>query len=120
VEAAVRRTAVVSSGENVADVLRVTGPAPLPDVRGDGVVARQRGLPGKPAPEAFLAAAADPGALSGVSAGRAGEFAFVIGVDRVGNGHGDALRSHGADIVVTDLAQLLDEGRARIDDDPHP
>jgi beta-phosphoglucomutase-like phosphatase (HAD superfamily) len=116
---------------NAAEVLAATGPAPLPAPRVDGVVARQRDLPGRPAPDPFLAGAADLGAgheaaavfedaLSGVSAGRAGKFAFVIGVDRVGNGHGDALRSHGADLVVTDLAQLLDDGGPRFDDDPHP
>jgi beta-phosphoglucomutase-like phosphatase (HAD superfamily) len=46
-------------------------------------------------------------ALSGVEAGRAGKFGLVIGVDREGAGHGDALRQHGADIVVTDLGELV-------------
>jgi beta-phosphoglucomutase-like phosphatase (HAD superfamily) len=46
-------------------------------------------------------------ALAGVAAGRAGGFAFVVGVDRTGQA--DALREHGAHIVVTDLAQLLEE-----------
>ena len=45
-------------------------------------------------------------ALAGVAAGRAGGFGFVVGVDRVGQA--DALRAHGADVVVTDLADLLD------------
>ena len=44
-------------------------------------------------------------ALAGVEAGRAGAFAFVVGVDRVG--HAEALKQHGADVVVTDLADLL-------------
>ena len=44
-------------------------------------------------------------ALAGVEAGRAGHFGYVIGVDRVG--HADALSSHGADVVVADLAELL-------------
>jgi len=44
-------------------------------------------------------------ALAGVAAGRAGNFGYVVGVDRVG--HADALRRHGADTVVTDLAELL-------------
>jgi beta-phosphoglucomutase family hydrolase len=129
VRAAGLRTAVVSSSANALDVLQVTGLARLLDARVDGVVARQRGLPGKPAPDMFLAGAQelDAGpdqavvyedALSGVSAGRAGKFASVIGVDRVGNGHGDALRSHGADIVVTDLAELLDRRETGNDDDP--
>jgi beta-phosphoglucomutase-like phosphatase (HAD superfamily) len=42
-----------------------------------------------------------------VQAGRAGKFGIVIGVDRVGQA--DALRSHGADIVVKDLAELLSD-----------
>jgi hypothetical protein len=45
-------------------------------------------------------------ALAGVAAGRAGGFGFVVGVDRTG--HADALRTHGADVVVSDLTQLLD------------
>ena len=45
-------------------------------------------------------------ALSGVEAGRAGHFGYVVGVDRVG--HGKELRRHGADAVVTDLADLLE------------
>jgi beta-phosphoglucomutase-like phosphatase (HAD superfamily) len=44
-------------------------------------------------------------ALAGVEAGRAGGFAFVVGVDRVGQA--DELREHGASVVVDDLADLL-------------
>lgn len=110
------RTAVVSSSANTADVLRVTGIADLFDARIDGVVARERHLPGKPAPDTFLAGAAAldvparrtavfEDALAGVEAGRAGGFAVVVGVDRVGQG--EALRSHGADVVVRDLAELI-------------
>ena len=44
-------------------------------------------------------------ALAGVEAGRAGNFGFVVGVDRVGQR--EALLEHGADIVVDDLAELL-------------
>lgn len=109
-------TAVVSSSANTAAVLHVTGLTGLFDARIDGVVAAQRHLAGKPAPDTFLAGAADLGvraseaavfedALAGVEAGHAGGFALVVGVDRVG--HGDALREHGADVVVTDLTQLL-------------
>jgi beta-phosphoglucomutase-like phosphatase (HAD superfamily) len=83
----------------------------------DGVVAERDGLKGKPAPDTFLAAAHALGsspaeaavfedALAGVEAGRAGGFGFVVGVDRVGQA--DALRQHGADVVVADLADLLD------------
>jgi beta-phosphoglucomutase family hydrolase len=109
-------TACVSSSANAAQVLAVAGLAGLIDHRLDGVVAKQRGLPGKPAPDTFLAAAADLGvakeaavvfedALAGVQSGRAGGFGFVVGVDRVG--HADALRQHGADVVVQDLSELL-------------
>lgn len=116
VRAAGLSTAVVSSSANTEAVLRVTGLEDLFDLRVDGVVAAERGLPGKPAPDTFLAAAADLGipptaaavfedALAGVEAGRAGGFALVVGVDRVGQAV--ALREHGADIVVQDLAELL-------------
>jgi len=109
-------TACVSSSANAEQVLEVAGLNDLIDHRVDGVVAKQRGLPGKPAPDTFLAAAADLGvpkeqavvfedALAGVESGRAGGFGFVVGVDRVG--HADALREHGADIVVQDLGELL-------------
>ena len=109
--------AVVSSSANTLDVLRSAGIGDLFDVRIDGLVAEERGLRGKPAPDTFLAAAADLGvdrreavvfedALAGVAAGRAGGFGYVIGVDRVGQA--DALKEHGADIVVKDLAELLD------------
>jgi len=109
--------AVVSSSTNCADVLVAAGLADLFEQRIDGVVAEQRQLHGKPAPDTFLAGAralgVQPGeaavfedALAGVEAGRAGGFGFVIGVDRVGQA--EALREHGADLVVTDLAELLD------------
>ena len=110
-------TAVVSSSANAELVLRVAGLADLIDHRVDGVVAKQRRLPGKPAPDTFLAAAADldvpkeqavvfEDALAGVEAGRAGGFGLVVGVDRVGQAK--ALHEHGADVVVADLADLLD------------
>ncbi|MEQ3549292.1 beta-phosphoglucomutase family hydrolase [Pseudonocardia nematodicida] len=110
-------TAVVSSSANAEQILRVTGLETFIDHRVDGVTARERGLPGKPAPDTFLAAAADldvaksaavvfEDALAGVQAGRAGGFGAVIGVDRLDQS--DALRSHGADVVVTDLADLLE------------
>lgn len=115
------RTAVVSSSANTVQVLRVAGLTDLFDARIDGLIAQQRGLPGKPAPDTFLAGAEEVGttpehaavfedALAGVAAGRAGAFAMVIGVDRIDDGeHGPELRKHGADIVVTDLDELLDK-----------
>ena len=117
VRAAGLRTAIVSSSANTVDVLNAAGIADLFDTRVDGVVAGERHLAGKPAPDTFLAAAHDLGvppaqaavfedAQSGVAAGHAGHFALVVGVDRVGQA--EELRKHGADIVVTDLAELLD------------
>jgi beta-phosphoglucomutase family hydrolase len=113
------RRAVVSSSTNCHDVLVAAGIADLFELRVDGVVAEREHLKGKPAPDTFLAAArklgAEPGAavvfedaLAGVESGRAGNFGCVVGVDRVGQA--DALREHGADIVVKDLADLLDDG----------
>ena len=114
-EAGLRR-AVVSSSANTRAVLELTGLDVYVEVRVDGVTLRDEHLPGKPAPDAFLRAAelldVAPGdaavfedALSGVAAGRAGGFGLVVGVDRTG--HSDALRRSGADIVVTDLGELL-------------
>lgn len=113
------RTAIVSSSANTRDVLRSIKAEHLFDVRVDGVVAAERGLPGKPHPDTFLAAARDLGvnpsraavfedALAGMDAGRSGHFGYVVGVDRVGQT--DALYAHGADRVVKDLAEL--EGNA--------
>jgi beta-phosphoglucomutase family hydrolase len=110
------RTAVVSSSANTVRVLNAAGIAGLFDTRIDGVIAKQRGLAGKPAPDTFLAGAQDLGvpparaavfedALAGVEAGRAGHFARVVGVDRTGQAK--ELAEHGADIVVRDLEELL-------------
>ncbi|GAA2101886.1 beta-phosphoglucomutase family hydrolase [Actinomadura alba] len=111
------RTAVVSSSANTAQVLEAAGITGLFEARIDGLVAQERGLPGKPAPDMFLAGAEALGvrpdqaavfedALAGVAAGRAGGFGLVVGVDRAGQA--DRLREHGADIVVPDLAALLE------------
>jgi beta-phosphoglucomutase family hydrolase len=110
------RRAVVSSSANTQEVLRVAGIDDLFEARIDGVVAEQRHLQGKPAPDTFLAAARALGvepsqaavfedALAGVQAGHAGHFGCVVGVDRGGAAEG--LREHGADIVVGDLSELL-------------
>jgi beta-phosphoglucomutase family hydrolase len=109
--------AVVSSSRNCREVLAAARIDDLFEERIDGVVAEREHLKGKPAPDTFLAAAralgVAPGqaavfedALAGVAAGRAGGFACVVGVDRVGEA--EELREHGADIVVSDLAELLD------------
>ncbi len=110
------RRAVVSASANCQDVLIAAGIADLLEARVDGVVAREQSLPGKPAPDTFLYGAklldtapencaVFEDALAGVAAGKAGGFGIVVGVDRVGQA--DALRAHGADIVVQDLADLL-------------
>ena len=117
-------TAIVSSSANTQQVLDAAGIANLFDVRVDALAAKQRGLRGKPAPDTFLAAAQDlkvpaahaivfEDALAGVAAGRAGHFALVVGVDRVGQA--EALHEHGADVVVEDLGGPAEPGRARQD-----
>lgn len=111
------RTAVVSSSANAEAVLKAAGIDHLFEARVDGVVSRDLDLPGKPNPDIFLEAARRLGvepaqavvvedATSGVEAGRRGDFGLVVGVDR----HGDPqpLLDHGADLVVSDLAELLD------------
>jgi beta-phosphoglucomutase family hydrolase len=115
-EAGLRR-AVVSSSSNCRDVLAAAGIEELLEARIDGIVAEREHLRGKPAPDTFLAGARALGvepaeaavfedALAGVAAGRAGSFGCVIGVDRVGQA--EALRQHGADLVVSDLAMLVE------------
>ena len=110
------RCAVVSASANCRAVLAAAGIAELFDEIVDGVVAAREHLRGKPAPDMFLAGARIVGiapgeaavfedALAGVAAGRAGGFGLVVGVDRIGQA--GALRAHGADIVVSDLAELL-------------
>ncbi|ETW25435.1 beta-phosphoglucomutase family hydrolase [Mycobacterium gastri] len=108
--------AVVSSSANTRDVLEITGLDRFVQQRVDGVRLRDEHIAGKPSPDSFLRGAqlldADPDtaavfedALSGVQAGRAGNFGFVVGVDRVGQA--EDLRRNGADVVVNDLAELL-------------
>lgn len=110
------RTAVVSSSANTEQILDQAGIGDRFDARVDGVTIAQERLKGKPAPDSFLrgaelvgvppaAAAVFEDALAGVAAGRAGGFAVTVGVDR--HGEPDALREHGADVVVSDLAELL-------------
>jgi HAD superfamily hydrolase (TIGR01509 family) len=116
VTAAGLAVAVVSSSANTREVLEVTGLDKFVQQRVDGVTMREQHIAGKPAPDSFLRAAELLGvtpaeaavfedALAGVEAGRRGHFGFVVGVDRVGQG--EALRRNGADVVVTDLAELL-------------
>jgi beta-phosphoglucomutase family hydrolase len=110
-------TAIVSASANTQQVLHSAGIEDLFDTRIDGVIAKDRGLRGKPAPDSFLAAAealkVPPAhavvfedAQAGVAAGHVGHFALVVGVDRVGQAA--ELKAHGADIVVKDLSELLE------------
>ncbi len=112
------RRAVVSSSTNCRDVLKAAGILELFEEIVDGHVAEREHLNGKPAPDTFLAGARALGvgpdravvyedALAGVQAGRSGNFAYVVGVDRVGQA--DALKQHGASVVVQDLAELLQD-----------
>ena len=110
------KLAVVTSSRHCDEVLAAARMQGVFDAKVDGNVAHAKGLTGKPAPDTYLEAArmleaAPPhsavyeDALAGVQAGRAGGFGMVIGVDRAGQA--DALRAHGADIVVKDLADLM-------------
>jgi beta-phosphoglucomutase family hydrolase len=111
------RRAVVSSSTNARDVLTAAGILDLFEKIIDGHTTEREHLDGKPAPDTYLAGARAVGvgpdraavyedALAGVESGRAGNFAFVVGVDRVGQA--EALKDHGADVVVQDLSELLD------------
>jgi beta-phosphoglucomutase family hydrolase len=108
--------AVVSSSANTKSVLKVVGIEDLFETVVDGVVTEEKHLKGKPAPDTYLAGAEAVGvepaaaavfedAVSGVESGRAGNFGHVVGVDRVD--HAEALRQHGADVVVKDLSELI-------------
>jgi beta-phosphoglucomutase family hydrolase len=110
------KTAVVSSSANTKLILDSAGIADRFEARVDGVTLATENIKGKPAPDSFLraaelldtppsAAAVFEDALAGVAAGKAGGFGVTVGVDR--HGQPDALREHGADVVVSDLAELL-------------
>jgi len=112
------KTAVVSSSKNCKTIMEAAAIEDLFDTRVDGAIAQRLKIPGKPAPDTYLKAAEELGveprravvvedALSGVQAGRRGGFGLVIGVDR--HGDADSLRENGADIVVADLAEMLEE-----------
>jgi HAD superfamily hydrolase (TIGR01509 family) len=112
------RSAVVSSSKHTTDVLEAAHLTHLFDAHVDGNLAEREHLRGKPAPDTYLRAArllntlpnnaaVYEDALAGVEAGRAGQFGLVVGVDRAH--HADALKKHGADIVVRDLGDLLSD-----------
>jgi beta-phosphoglucomutase family hydrolase len=112
------RRLVVSSSANTKDVLHVTGLEDLVEGRVDGVTITEQHLRGKPAPDSFLEGAKVLGvtpehavvfedAVSGVQAGHAGKFGYVVGVNRLDAGHGEDLQNNGASVVVTKLTELL-------------
>jgi beta-phosphoglucomutase family hydrolase len=116
VRAAGLKTAVVSASKNTPLVLDVTGIGDQFDYVMHGGIAGEMGLPGKPQPDTFIAAAEALGetpvtcvvledAISGVQAGRAGNFGYVVGVDRVGQR--DEMLANGADIVLSNLEELI-------------
>ncbi|HDQ40696.1 MAG TPA: beta-phosphoglucomutase family hydrolase [Desulfonatronum sp.] len=107
--------AIISSSKNAVKILKSAGVLDLFEAKVDGLDSLKLGIPGKPAPNIFLEAAKAlkvrperavvvEDAISGVQAGRSGGFGLVIGVDRIGNP--EALRSNGADVVVSDLAEV--------------
>jgi trehalose-phosphatase len=109
------RVAIISASENCSAVLQAGGVQELFHAQVDGVMATELGLRGKPAPDVFFEAAQRLGvsparsvvvedALAGVEAGRRGGFALVIGVDRAGKP--ERLKEHGAQVVVSDLAEV--------------
>jgi len=121
------RRVVVSSSANTAAVLKATSLDHLVEGWVDGVAIEREHLKGKPAPDTFIRgarcvhakageAAVFEDAIAGVQAGRAGEFGYVVGINRIGTEHGEQLRKHGADVVVGDLGELL-EGDGHSDDD---
>ena len=109
-------TAIVSSSKNCVAVLDSAGISDLFDVRFDGIDAARLELTGKPDPDTYLKAAEMLGveaaravvvedAISGVQAGRNGDFGLVIGVARADDAAD--LKEAGAHVVVADLGELL-------------
>ncbi|MCK9275162.1 MAG: trehalose-phosphatase [Syntrophales bacterium] len=112
------KTAVISASKNCVAVLEAAEILHLFQAKVDGVDSQELGLKGKPDPDIFIEAARRLGveparsvvvedAIAGVQAGRAGYFGCVIGVDRTG--HGAELKENGADIVVTQLSDVIIE-----------
>jgi HAD superfamily hydrolase (TIGR01509 family) len=110
------KTGVVSSSKNCQAVLIAANIEGFFDVRVDGITVKQLHINGKPAPDPFLKAAELLGvspdrsvvvedAISGVQAGRRGNFGLIVGVARKGDA--EALRKNGADIVVEDLRYFI-------------
>ncbi len=114
--------AIVSASCNTGEILERAGLADLITNSIDGNIALAQGLRPEPAPDMLLAACrmlgAEPRrtavfetAPAGVAGARGVGFGFVVGVDD--GGQSAALRTQGADRVVTGLTELLDRGPAR-------
>ncbi|MCH5641961.1 MULTISPECIES: beta-phosphoglucomutase family hydrolase [unclassified Gordonia (in: high G+C Gram-positive bacteria)] len=112
------RIAVVTSSKNGAAVLDAADLSQFVEVRVDGLEIVEKGLAGKPAPDSFLLGAELMGvppaqaavfedAISGVQAGHAGQFGFVVAIDRHDGAQTEAMRAAGASVVVGDLDELL-------------
>jgi len=109
---------LLATYQHVIDTLTLdTGTKGVFDVEVDGVVAARLQLAGKPASDTFLEAARRLGvapsqaalvedSIAGIEAASAGGFALVIAVDRAGIAA--ELRAAGADLVVDDLACLVE------------
>ncbi len=109
------KVGIASSSMNCRFVLETSGLIGLFETIVDGIISKEFGLSGKPAPDIFLVAANNMGlhpneclmvedAIIGVQAGKNGNFALVLGVSR--NGNEEALKDHGADIVVKDMHEI--------------
>jgi beta-phosphoglucomutase family hydrolase len=109
------KTGVASSSRNCKAVLERAGILGLFDTRVDGEVSAQLGLKGKPEPDIFVKACEFletshdltvivEDAVSGVQAGRNGNFGLILGIARENNA--DELKKNGANIVVEDISEL--------------
>jgi len=109
--------AVISASKNCKEILQSAGLLHLFDARVDGVVAAEREIEGKPAPDVFLYAAelleTPPGkcmvfedAIAGVRAGSAGDFGLVVGVAR-DPANRETLCEHGADMTILDFGEFV-------------
>jgi beta-phosphoglucomutase family hydrolase len=112
------KIAVVTSSQNCTTVLKAAKLDGVFEAQVDGNTIRTQHLAGKPAPDTFLMGARLLGveprravviedAISGVEAGFNGKFGLVIGVARKGNA--EELKQHGADVVVSDLSELVSQ-----------
>ena len=109
------KVAVVSSSKNCTTILDVANLSDLFDLQIDGVVAAAEGIAGKPQPDTYVEAANRLGvavdrsvviedAISGVQAGRAGNFGLVLGIAR--HDEPEVLVNNGADIAIRDMAEI--------------